>query len=365
MFNTVYPGDNLEIMRKYLPLNSIDLIYLDPPFNSQQTLYHNSIKAFEDHWQWTDQVEIAYSQIIARGGRLADVLRGFRLILGECDILAYFVMMCPRLVEMYRVLKPTGTMYLHVDSHANSYMKILCDVIFENRFINEIVWQRSKARMPITKIYKRGHDTLLLYAKSNKYTFNPQYKPLAKQTLSHYRYSDERGKFRLVPLLVSGKRSQRVSETWRGIDPNVHNSHWVTIPENLEQYYQDHRIQFTKRGIPQLRYYLETNKGVPINDIWDDLPAVGSTSKEATGYPTQKPLRLLERIIKTSSNPGDLVLDPFVGSGTTLLAAEKQGRQWIGIDNSPIAIKIIEKRLFNKIIEIPNRGEPLEAGVKI
>ena len=302
--NKLYFGDNLDIMKKYIEDKSVDLIYLDPPFKSGKDYNiifkpekgaNAQIKTFKDTWKWGEEAEKNYRGLIEGTltkepppPKLKDLMTAMRSYLGECSMMAYLSMMAPRLLEMKRVLKDTGSIYLHCDPTASHYLKILMDAIFgvEN-FRNEIVWRIGWVSG--FKTQKRGwirnHDTILYYTKSKKFTFNKEFIPYPPD--------------------------------------------------------------YTRRGGKKPK-----GKGIPIEDTWNCNPAdelnsimIMSFSKEKVGYPTQKPEKLLERIIKASSNEGDLVLDPFSGCGTAVAVAEKLNRRWIGIDITYLAIDVISKRL--------------------
>ncbi|WP_373480617.1 DNA methyltransferase [Geminocystis sp.] len=366
MIKKLYYGDNLDILKNHISDEIIDLIYLDPPFNSQvnyNVIFNTpkgeksetQITAFEDIWTWNIESERCIQDLKQIRGDLAELLNLLVRTLGKNSLSAYLVMMAIRLVELYRVLKPTGSLYLHSDPTASHYLKMILDIIFEAKnFRNEIIWERSKNRSSISKSLRKAHDVILFYSKSNNYIFNLLYKQLSKASLENYRYEDEKGKYRLVPLLVSGKRNGETGKVWREINPNKQGKsgmHWVTIPEKLEEYDRQNLIIFSKNNIPNLKYYLEDNSGVPLSDNWYDIPLISSNSKESLGYPTQKPLKLLERIIESSSNENDLILDPFCGCGTAVHASEKLNRQWIGIDITHLAISLIEKRLRDAFSE--------------
>ena len=366
MIKKLYYGDNLDILKNHISDEIIDLIYLDPPFNSQvnyNVIFNTpkgekseaQITAFEDTWTWNIESERCIQDLKQIRGDLAELLDLLVRTLGKNSLSAYLVMMAIRLVELHRVLKPTGSLYLHCDPTASHYLKMILDIIFEAKnFRNEIIWERSKNRSSISKSLRKAHDVILFYSKSNNYIFNLLYKQLSKASLENYRYEDEKGKYRLVPLLVSGKRNGETGKVWREIDPNKQGKsgmHWVTIPEKLEEYDRQNLIIFSKNIIPNLKYYLEDNSGVPLSDNWYDIPLISSNSKESLGYPTQKPLKLLERIIESSSNENDLILDPFCGCGTAVHASEKLNRQWIGIDITHLAISLIEKRLRDAFSE--------------
>lgn len=374
--NKLYFGDNLYVMRDHIPSESIDLVYLDPPFNSNKNynILFNSpkgqkseaqITAFEDTWHWGDQAEREYTEILHQPNTdIAEMILSFRKFLKNSDMMAYLTMMTIRLLELHRVLKPTGSLYLHCDPTASHYLKVMMDMVFgAENFRNEIVWERSHTRSSISKSFRRAHDTLLFYSKTPQYLFNMQYKELTESSLGNYRYQDENGRYRLVPLLVSGVRKGNTGLPWKGIDPNAHGKsgmHWVTTHNKLEKYLIEDRIVFSNTGIPNLKYYIKDSPGVPLNDNWYDISLIPSSSSESLGYPTQKPLALLERIINASSNPGDLILDPFCGCGTAVEAAQKLDRCWIGIDITNLAISLIEKRLRDRYpgIEFEVIGTP-------
>jgi len=318
----IYCGDNLVQLAK-LPDACVDLIYIDPPFNSNRNYEvfwgeKREKRSFDDRHASTQ---------------------------------AYIEFMRPRCVQLARVLKKTGSFYYHCDWHASHYVKVMLDQIFgENSFVNEIVWKRSQTRSSMSRIFRRAHDVLLFYAKGNDYVFNMEFRPLSEGSMELYKHEDGRGKYQLVPLLVSGKRGGETGKVWKEIDPNrcgKAGMHWITVPKKLDEYEAAGLVFWPKKkgGLPRLKYYLAGNPGVPLSDIWDDIELIGSSAKESRGYPTQKPLPLLERIIKTSSNPNDIVLDAFCGCGTALVAAENLSRQWIGIDISPTACRVMAKRL--------------------
>ena len=220
-------------------------------------------------------------------------------------------------------------------------------------YINEVSWLRSQTRSSISRRYRRAHDTILFYGKGPKYQFNLAYKDLSEASLEIYSKHDEKGRYRLVPLLVSGKRNGETGRVWRGVDPNQRGKngmHWVTTPAKLVVYEKEELLVWPKKkgGAPQLKYYLDDNPGVPVNDFWDDVAFMPSQSTENLGYPTQKPLALLARIIQASSNEGELVLDPFCGCGTAADAAAKLGRGYLGIDVSAIAVRVMEQRLASR-----------------
>ena len=377
--NVLYYGDNLDILRRHIADESVDLIYLDPPFNSKATynvLFAEQngsraaaqIKAFEDTWRWDEAAAKTYHEAVEAGGKVSQALQAFRLFLGDSNLLAYLAMMAPRLVELRRVLKPTGSIHLHCDPTASHYLKLLMDAVFgPAMFCNEIIWRRSQTRSSISRIYKRAHDVLFFYSRSPDYRFNMQYRRLSDASLALYTKKDDKGFHRLVPLVVSGRRGGETGKAWRGIDPNTcgrSGSHWVTIHAKLEEYDRQGLIVWPTKpgGLPQLKYYLEDNQGVPATDLWDDIELIQPSALEALGYPTQKPEALLDRIIQASSNEGDTVLDPFCGCGTTIAVAERLKRHWIGVDITHLAITLMKHRLrdtFGDQVQYRVIGEPV------
>lgn len=326
MDNILYYGDNLDILRRYVKDESIDLVYLDPPFNSNAT-YNvlfaekdgsqaaSQIRAFSDTWTWSSDDEAMFAEIAIGGGHVADCLGAFRMFLGPCDMLAYLVMMAPRLVELRRVLKPTGSIYLHCDSNAGAYLRLLMDAIFgyEN-FRNEIIWYYyNKMHDSRKRLFAHANDTLFFYVKDVNSSFT--FKQLKEKR-------DEPVK-QLMRKKVNGKMV------------NVKNDAGHVI------------------------YQIKEDR--TIDNVWR-IPCLQPASKEMLGYPTQKPVELLERIVNASSNPGDIVLDPFCGCGTTIAAAQKLGRPWIGIDITHLAITLIKARLkdsFGDAAKFKVLGEPV------
>jgi adenine specific DNA methylase Mod len=307
-------------------------------------------EAFRDTWEWGEAARDAFDDVIKANGDLALVITGLRRWLGENAMMAYLVMMAARLSELRRVMKPKASLYLHCDPTASHYLKLILDAVFgHENFRNEIVWRRSDRTSSMNKIYRRAHDVILFYSNHDDYDFNLQYQDHDETLLKKYSLTDERGRYRLVPLTASGKRGGQTGLPWRGFDPNVRGKtgmHWLTVHEKLNAYVERGLVVFPKNadGIPQLKYYLDQNKGVPLSDFWDDIDLINSMGHESLGYPTQKPLSLLERIL-SSSNPDAVVLDPFCGCGTTIEAAERLKRPWIGIDVTHYAITLIEGRL--------------------
>jgi site-specific DNA-methyltransferase (adenine-specific) len=374
----LYFGDNLEVLRKHIPDESVDLIYLDPPFNSEadyNVIFREhsgkgpgaQIQAFEDTWHWGLESEKALEEVLKRHGKLGEFLDFLVHYLGENDLSAYLVMMAVRLLELHRVLKPTGSLYLHCDPTASHYLKVILDQIFGPRnFRNEVIWKRTGAHSS-AKRWGPVHDVILFYTKGENYTWNPTYQAYEEEYLEdQYRFEDDKGRYARVDLTGAGSSEGDSGKPWRGIDPKEKGRHWavpgrdkipswVELPKNWEEMTTQEKLDFLdevgliywpKKGKkPRFKRYLETSKGVPIQDVILDIPPLSSHSKERLGYPTQKPVALLERIIQASSNPGDVVLDPFCGCGTALAAAQKLGRAWIGIDITHLAITLIQARL--------------------
>jgi DNA modification methylase len=370
--NTLYYGDNLQVLRnpKFFQDESIDLIYLDPPFNSKadyNVLFKETsgeestaqIQAFTDFWQWDTEARKAYEYLTveAPNEELANLTNAFFSFLGKNDMMAYLVMMGERLLELHRVLKPTGSIYLHCDSTASHYLKLMLDAVFGvKNFRNEIVWKRFNFHAD-AKRYGRVADRILFYTKSGNYVFNRQYAPYKKEYIdSKFTHKEADGRiFRLSDLNPPGGRGP------------IYEFHGITRPwritkEKMLQLEAEGRI-YTESKVPQLKRYLrelEDRGGAAVHEIWDDIAVVNSQAEERMGFQTQKPVALLERIIKASSNENDVILDPFCGCGTAVIAAEELKRHWIGIDITYLAINLIKNRLNDTYpnVEFEVRGEP-------
>ncbi|MBN2209203.1 MAG: restriction endonuclease [Candidatus Coatesbacteria bacterium] len=340
--NTLYYGDNLEVLRLYVKDESVDLIYLDPPFKSNQNynvLFAErngsrssaQIKAFKDTWNWDQEAATAYRQVVEAGGRVSETMQGFRKLLGDNDMLAYLSMMAPRLVELKRVLKKTGSIYLHCDPTAGHYLRLLMDAVFGPRnFRNEISWKRtpfagsSKAR---ARQLPRSHDIILFYSVGHALTWNPPTVAYSEEYLARFKWDDAdgRGPYRKTLLKTySTETLERLKLEDRLIAPKQKGAKW------------------------SYKQYLSESSGqTQVSDIWTDINAINPMAKERLGYPTQKPESLLERIIEASSREGDLVLDPFCGCGTTIAVAQRLNRRWIGIDITHLAVTLVKHRLEN------------------
>ncbi len=384
---TLVRGDNLEEMRKF-PDDCIDLIATDPPFNSKRDYFvpyrdeHGQepdtlVRAFTDTWTWGETAEDAYQHLLVEeGGQIGDTIQGFRQFLNETPMMAYLVMMAIRIVEMHRILKPTGSLYLHCDPSASHYLKIILDAIFgASHFRNEIVWQRTSAHNDGNR-FGRVHDIILFYSKNPRPLWNPVYTAHDPEYVERfYRHEDERGRYRIGDLTGPGVRQGQSGQPWRGVDPSVvgrcwsvpHKETWpeeVQPPENYENLSVQERLDALDANgliywppsgrVPGFKRYLSTSKGRRVHDVITDINPLSGNSRERTGYPTQKPIELYKRFITASSNERDLVLDPFCGCGTTPVAAEELNRHWIGIDLTYLAIGAVRQRLEDLFPQIRN-----------
>ena len=376
--NVLYYGDNLDILRNHIPDESVDLIYLDPPFNSNRSynvLFREStgaaseaqIEAFEDTWHWGPPAAETYDEVIT--GPHQDVARTLKAIvdgLGHNDVTAYLTMMAIRLVELHRVLEPTGSLYLHCDPTTGHYLKVLMDSVFgPARFRNEIIWQRTSSHADArqgAQHFGRVHDLILFYTKSDDLKWTPQHTPHDENYVrTHYPHT-EAGTGRRYGLWdITGPGGAAKGNPYYevfGIS-----KYWRYSQATMGQKIEQGRVIQPRRGaIPREIRYLNESAGAPLGTMWTDIPPINSQAKERLGYPTQKPLALLERIITASSNPGDVVLDPFCGCGTAVHAAHNLGRRWMGIDITHLAIGLIRRRMRDAFpgIEIEVIGEPVD-----
>lgn len=375
--NTLFYGDNLAIMREYIPDELVDLVYLDPPFNSNRNynvLFRDEsgrdseaqIEVFEDTWHWSEAAEEIYHELVTDASdEVSKAVSALRDLIGTNQVMAYLVMMAARLVELHRVLKPTGSLYLHCDPTSSHYLKVVLDAIFGPKaFLGEIIWRRTAAHVT-TKRWPRLHDVILHFAKdAPTVAFNPQKVPADEGWVAReYRHEDERGRYMTDNLTGAGTTNGPSGQPWRGIDPAGIGAgrHWRYVPETLDRLDAEGRIYWPPRGkYPKLKQYLSESGGTSIGDLWTDISVIGRTDAERLGYPTQKPEALLERIIAAGSNPGDWILDPFCGCGTTIAAAQKLDRRWIGIDVTHLSIALMKYRLEAMFpgIELEVRGEP-------
>ncbi len=352
--NQLYYGDNLRVLREEIRDESVDLVYLDPPFNSAanyNVLFRESsgeqsaaqIMAFEDTWHWTQESEAAYEALVTDAPeRLARLVEAMRQMLGTSDMMAYLVMMAPRLVELHRVLKPTGSIYLHCDPTASHYLKVVLDSIFgTTNFRNEIIWKRADPKGHAFSRFPSTHDVILYYAKNEHPIWNSQYAEYDPEYLeSHYSNVENGRYYTLSDCTNPNKDRPNLTYEWNGITKV-----WRWTKEKMQRLHDEGRLVYTKSGMPRYKRYLDEMRGTPVTTIWDDIPFINSQAKERLGYPTQKPEALLERIINASSNEGDVVLDPFCGCGTTINVAERLKRRWVGIDITHLAVALIQNRL--------------------
>ncbi|NLT36755.1 MAG: site-specific DNA-methyltransferase [Methanomassiliicoccus sp.] len=357
--NFLYYGDNLDILRRYIEDESVDLVYLDPPFKSQQdynVLFAErngeqaaaQIKAFEDTWRWDRSAAEAYESVVLLGGKVSDAMSALYKFLGPSDMMAYLAMMAPRLIELQRVIKRTGWLYLHCDPTASHYLKLLLDAVFgPENFRNEIVWRRSQPKGHAVLRFSRAHDTILSYAKTNDAIFYPQYKEHDPEYVEKfYRFIEEGSgrRYRLDNLANPNKNRPNLTYEFPPGSGIVRVWRWTE--ERMKKAWEDGLVVQTREGgVVSQKRYLDEMDGTLITDFWDDIEHLHGSHHEALGYPTQKPEGLLERIIQASTADDALVLDPFCGCGTTIAVAEKLHRQWIGIDITHLAISLMRHRL--------------------
>lgn len=339
--NQLILGDNLEVLRK-IDTESVDLIYLDPPFFSNRNYEviwgdEGEIRSFKDRWS------------------------------GGVD--HYIAWLKERVIEMHRILKSTGSIFLHCDWHADAYIRVeILDKVFGyNNYKNTITWQRTNTHNDAKKRMPNISDTIFYYTKSDNYKYNVILGELDKDYIKqNYRFTDNKGVYRLGDLTGPKISKGQSGMEWRNYNPSVAGRSWavpnilieqivgvekckeLSVLEKLELLFQNDFIVFSKNGIPSVKRYLENSKGSVIGDIWTDIFNVQPQAKERIGYPTQKPEKLLERLIICASNENDCILDPFVGGGTTIAVADRLNRQWIGIDQSVQAVKVTEMRLQNQ-----------------
>ena len=354
--NTLFYGDNLNILREYIPDKSIDLIYLDPPFNSNRNynvLFKDEsgqdseaqITAFEDTWHWDRSAEDTYHELVTDAPpQISKMIGALRDFIGANQMTAYLVMMTARLIELHRVLKDTGSLYLHCDPTASHYLKIVLDMVFgKENFRNEIVWRRSHPKGHAFTRFATSHDVIFAFSKSiNQAKWNPVYQEYNKENIEkQYSLIDENGRrYQLTSLLNPNPDRPNLTYEFKNVTKV-----WRWTKKRMLEADREGRIIVPKggKGIPRYKRYLDEQEGIPVDDFWDDIELV--SGNESLGYPTQKPLALLERIIQASSNPGDWILDPFAGCGTTIAAAQKLNRKWIGIDITHLAISLLKYRL--------------------
>jgi DNA modification methylase len=356
--NKLFYGDNLEVLRRHIKDESVDLCYIDPPFNSKRNynqIYNNigkedkaQAQAFVDTWTWDDHanqglLEIQQNYLGHFTSQSIDLLNGLAKVLGKGTLLAYLVSMTLRIAEIHRVLKPIGSFYLHCDQTSSHYLKLILDTIFcaqGGDYRSEIIWKRTTAHND-SKRYGSNVDIILFYTKSSQYLWNPQYKEHDEKYKQRFRNKDSDGKLWTDDnLTAKGLAGGGYEYEYKGCK-----SLWRVPLETMERLDAEGKLHFTKHGGIRIKRYLEEVKGVALQCLWEDIPPINSQAKERLGYPTQKPEALLERIIKASSNPGDVVLDAYCGCGTTIAVCQRLDRAWIGIDITYQSISLILKRL--------------------
>ena len=371
MSNRLYYGDNLAIMQK-MPRSCVDLIYLDPPFNSKRNynlMYKNMTGrpapdqdiAFCDTWEMDEEkVELARKMpMLMRDHGIEDYYVEFwRLWIQALrhtneKLLAYMIYMVQRIMQMKVILKPTGSIYLHCDPTASHYIKVMMDGVFgHSNFKGEIIWKRTSAH---SNARRPGpvHDVILLYSTGEKYTWNRLYQPYDDFYVDQfYTHQDEDGRrWRRSDLTGAGiTQSGETGKAWRDIDVTAKGRHWAHKHAELDRLDREGKIHWPQKdgGIPMLKRYLDEQPGVPLQDVWTDIKPIHNLSPERFGYPTQKPIALLRRIVNASSKRGGVVFDPFCGCGTTIYAAQELGRKWIGCDIAILAVQLVTNTLGDK-----------------
>lgn len=395
---TLFFGDNLKVLREKFPSDEgyFDLIYLDPPFNSQQTynvLFREGlvdspaqVAAFEDTWHWTIDTQTQFDDLVANSRypqRISQLVQGLEQLIGHNDMMAYLTMMTVRLVELHRVLRPTGSLFLHCDPTASHYLKLVLDAVFgADMFRNEIIWRRTGAHNK-AKRFAPIHDTIFFYTKSNTYRWRHPKRSYMRGHVEEY-FIKEGTRYRTNyfgnVLTGSGTRGGESGKPWKGIDPTAKGRHWAIpgalveeVDEDLSELSQHEKLdRLYELGLitidpneawPMYQRYLTPKDGQPVSDIWAFQPYTSGTvfgsdagidedvrwlsprDQERLGYPTQKPEGLLQRIIESTTEPGDWVLDPFGGCGTTAAVAEKLQRNWVIIDITTLAINLVKRRI--------------------
>jgi site-specific DNA-methyltransferase (adenine-specific) len=380
----LYYGDNLDVLRNHVRDESVDLVYLDPPFNSNAAYNilfkapsgdgsQAQIEAFNDTWHWGGEAETAFLAVL-RNPRYADagtMLQAMRGFLRENDMMAYLAMMAARMIELHRVLKPTGSLYLHCDSTASHYLKILLDAAFGHEgYRNEVTWKRTATHND-SKTWSRVSDAILFYTKGKQFSWNtPRDAYSADYVATRYKGDDGDGRKYMLDNMTSPNPRPNMMYEWKGFPHPPFG--WRFSKETIARLDADNRIWYPRHPDgsvdtgkrPRVKKYLSEMSGGVMGEVWTDISPVNSQAQERLGYPTQKPLALLERIINASSNAGDTVLDPFCGCGTAVHAAEKLDRNWIGIDVTHLAISLIERRLRDAFpgVKFDVHGTPKDIG---
>ena len=387
---TLFHGDNLDFLRA-MNSNTVHLIATDPPFNKGRDFHATpdslaSGASFQDRWSWERDVHEEWTDKIADDyPRLMEAIESARYAHSD-GMGAFMCFMAVRLMEMWRIIRQDGSIYLHCDPTASHYLKAVMDAIFGHQYFrNEIIWKRATSRKIDANRFGNVHDVILFYSKTDRYGWNTVHLEYDNEYLRKmYRHDDGdgRGPYRLSDLTQSGPRSGESGMTWRGISMQERNKHWITptgkglgdwivdnvIPDFREIEGTLARLDALDRaglicwpkggkGMPQVKRYFASVKGPAATDVIENIGPVQGSAKERTGYPTQKPIALYDRIVKASSNPGDVVLDPFCGCATTLIAAERLGRQWVGIDIWDKAHDVVIERLKQEGLAGPDRDK--------
>lgn len=346
--NRLIWGDKKYVLPSLLAefAGKVNLIYIDPPFDTGANFSFTA--TIPDHPDTPEDETTAFTKepsIIEQ--------KAYRDTWGR-GLDSYLQWFYEAAVMLRELLAEDGSIYVHLDWHVVHYARTVLDEVFgSDNFRNELAWKRSAIATNVATQWRNSHDRILFYSKSSKNIFSVQYGEYSESSKMHYRKRDERGCFRTVPLMASGKTSGPSGQPWRGVDVarrGKNGMHWLKSPEELDRLEKEGMISWTSEGVPELKYYLSEAKGVYVSDFWEDIKVINSMAREAVGFATQKPEALLERILKASSNEGDLVLDCFIGSGTTAAVAEKLGRRWIACDLGRFAIHTTRKRL----LPIPN-----------
>jgi len=370
----LYYGDNLKILREYIASESVDLIYLDPPFNSNRSYNvlfkdelgqdsESQLTAFEDTWHWDIAAETTYHELVTEATpEISTMISALREFIGGNQMMAYVVMMTARLLELHRALKSTGSLYLHCDPTASHYLKIVLDAVFGiQNFRAEIVWKRYSSHGNVFSNYGRIHDILFFYTKGKDYIWNQVYSDYRAEYVDSYFKHVEPGtnrRYQLQNVLNPNKDRPNLTYEWNG-----HTRVWKWTKDKMQELHNQGRLYYSSTGYPRLKQYLDESPGEKVQDIWDDIGSLSHSGDERLGYPTQKPVALLERILQASSREEDVVLDPFCGCGTTIHAAQKLNRSWIGIDITHLAIALQKYRLKHAFELVEKRdydviGEP-------
>ncbi|AVE00430.1 DNA methylase [Streptomyces phage OzzyJ] len=358
--NRLYYGDNLDVLRQNIADQSVDLVYLDPPFNSNRKyslLFKEKsgeesqaqMEAFDDTWTWSHDAEALFLDLLnapTTPNKVKDALDALRRLLGDNDVLAYLVMMTARLIELRRVLRPTGSLYLHCDPTASHYLKVVLDAIFgPENFRGEVTWVRTTTHND-AKRWSPNADIILYYGRTDSVTWNPVHaEHRAEYIADKYRMTDAQGRRYMLDNMTSPNPRPNLTYEWMGHEPPPNG--WRYSRETMQRLHDEGRIWYPedKKKRPRLKRFLDEQPGPVVGNVWTDINPINSRAAERLGYPTQKPIALLERIIEASTNAGDVVLDPFCGCGTTVDAAQKLGRRWIGIDVTTLAVDLIDARL--------------------